>query len=80
MKGIPNFKFRSRDPDHAPFMGQFVLFIVLVCTCYVHTEYEDSIFNCSELIKWVPKFQSGSRDPSHPLCESIFHKQTKGFM
>ena len=26
MEGVPNFKFRSRDPDHAHFRDQFVLY------------------------------------------------------
>jgi len=25
MEGVPNFKFRSRDPDRAHFGGQFVV-------------------------------------------------------
>ena len=65
MEGVPNFKFRSRDPDPAHFRGQSVLhwlvhFMVSMCT-----KHEVSIFGHSKDIKGVPKFRKSSRDLSH---------------
>jgi len=65
MEGVRNLKFRSRDPDHAHFRGQFVthwLEHVMVNVC---TEYEVSGFGNSKDIKGVPKFRKWSRDLSH---------------
>ena len=59
MEGVLNFKFRSRDPDHAHFGGQFVvhwLVHVIFNTC---TKYDVSIFNHSEDIKGVHKLEIG---------------------
>jgi len=65
MEGVPNFKFRSCDPDHAHFRGQFVvrwLVHVMVSVC---TKHEVSVFGHSKDIKGVPKFRKWSRDLSH---------------
>ena len=58
MEGVPNFKFRSRDPNHAYFRDQFVVhWLVHVCT-----KYEVSTLgHC----KGIPKFRKWSRDLSH---------------
>jgi len=64
MEAVPNFKFRSCDPDHAHFKGPFVvhwLSHVMVSAC---TKYEVSIFGHSKDIKGVPKFRKWSRDQS----------------
>jgi len=62
MEGVPNFKFRSRDPDHAHFRGQLVMhwlahFMVNGCT-----KYAVSTFGNSKDIKGVPNFREWSRD------------------
>jgi len=51
MEGVPNFKFRSRDPDRAQFRGQFVVNWLVHVTFNVCTKYEVYIFNYSEDIK-----------------------------
>jgi len=56
MEGVPNFKFRSRDPDHAHFMGQFVVHWLVHVTFNLCTKCEVSIFNYSKDIR-VPKFK-----------------------
>jgi len=59
MEEVPNFKFRSRDPDHAHFRGQYVmpwLVHVTVSTC---TKYEVSIFGHSKDIKGSQNFEIG---------------------
>jgi len=56
-EGVPNFKFRSRDPDHAHFRGQFVVLWLVHVVVSVCTEYEVSSFGHSKDIKGVPKFR-----------------------
>jgi len=78
MEGVPNFKFRSRDPDHAHFRGQFVmhwLAHVMVSAC---TKNEVSIFDHSKDIKGVPKFRKWSRDLSHAHSGVKFQYSDKG--
>ena len=78
MEGVPNCKFRSRDPDHAHFRGQFVvcwLALVIVNEC---TKYEVSIFGHSKDIKGVPKFRKWSRDLSHAPLGAKFSYLDKG--
>ena len=55
LEGVPNFKFRSRDPDHAHFRGQFVVHWIVHVMLSVCTKYEVSIFGHSKDIKWVTK-------------------------
>jgi len=57
MEGVPNVKFRSRDPDHAHFRGQFVMHWLVHVTVSVCTKYEVSTFGHSEDINGVPKFE-----------------------
>jgi len=38
MKGVPNFTFGSRDPDHAYLRGQFVIRWLLYVICNVCTK------------------------------------------
>jgi len=65
MEGVPNFKFRSRDPDHAHFRGQsFVRWLVHVMV-NVCAKYKVSTFGHSKDIKGVPKLRKSSRDLSH---------------
>ena len=64
MEGVPNSKFRSRDPDHAHFRGQFVVHWLVHVMISVCTKYEVSIFGHSKDIKGVPKFRKWSRDLS----------------
>jgi len=80
MEGVPNFKFRSRDPDHAHFRGQFVVHWLVHVMLSVYAKYEVSIFGHSKDIKEVPKFRKWSRDLSHTALGSNFHIPTKGFM
>jgi len=78
MEGVPNCKFRSRDPDHGHFRGQFVvrwLTLVIVNVC---TKYEVYIFGHSKDIKGVPKFRKWSRDLSHAPLGVKFSYSDKG--
>jgi len=75
---VPNFKFRSRDPDHAHFWGQFVLHWLARVIVNVCTKYEVSIFGHSKDIKGVPKFRNWSRDLSHAPLEVKFSYSDKG--
>jgi len=79
MEEVPNFKFRSRDPDHAHFRGQFFfvhwLVHVMINVC---TKYEVSIFGHSKDIKRVPKFRKWSRDLSHAPLGIKFSYSVKG--
>jgi len=78
MEGVRNFKFRSRDPDHAHFRGKiFVRWLthVMVNVC---TKYKDSIFGRSKDIKGVPKFRKWSRDLSHAHLGVKFSYSDKG--
>ena len=62
--GVPNFKFRSRDPDHAVFRGQFFVHWLVHVMANVCTEYDVSTFGHFKDIKGVPKFRKWSRDLS----------------
>jgi len=64
-RGVPNFKFRSRDPHHAHFMEQFVVRWLARVIVNVCNKYEGSIFGHSKNIKGVPKFRNWSRDLTH---------------
>jgi len=59
MEGVPNFKFKSCDPDHAHFMGQFVVHWLVHVMVNVCTKYEVSTFGHSKDIKRVPNFEIG---------------------
>jgi len=48
MEWVPNFKLRSRDPDHAHFRGQFVVRWLAHVMVNVCTKYEVSIFGHSK--------------------------------
>jgi len=80
MEGVPNFKLRSRDHDHAHFKGKFVVHWLAHVMLNVCTKYEVSIFGRSKDIKGVPKFRKWSRDLSHAHLDSNFHISTKGFI
>jgi len=56
MEGVLNFKFMSRDPDHANFRGQFVIYWLVHVMVSVCAKYEVSIFGHSKDIKGVPKY------------------------
>jgi len=80
MEWVPNFKFRSRDPDHAHFRGQFVahwLEHVMVNVC---TKYEVSSSGNFKDIKRVPKFRKWSRDLRHAPIGVKFSYFDNGFM
>ena len=47
MEGVPNFKFRSRDLDHAHFRGQFVIRWQILVMMNMPTKYEVSMLNRS---------------------------------
>jgi len=59
MEGVPNFKFRSRDPDHAHFRDQFVVLWLAHFMLNVCTKYEVSIFGRSKDIKGSQNFENG---------------------
>jgi len=67
MEGVPNFKFRSRDRDHAHLKGQFVVDWLAHVMVTASTKNEVSIFGHSKDIKGVPKLRKWSRDLSHAL-------------
>jgi len=78
MEGVPNFKFRSRDSDHAHFRGQFVVHWLVHVMVNVCTKYEVSTYGHSKDIKAVPKFQKWSRDLSHAALGVKFSYSNKG--
>jgi len=80
MEWVPNFKFRSRDPDHAHFRGQFVMHCIAHVMVNVCTKYEVSIFGHSKDIKGNPKSRKWSRDLSHAPLGVKFSYFDKGFM
>jgi len=80
MEGITNFKFRSRDPDHAHIRAQFVLGCLTRVIVNLCTKYEVSIFGHSKDIKGVPKFRNRLRDLRHAPLGSNFQNPTKGFI
>jgi len=77
MEGVPNFKFRSRNPDPAHFRGQFVVHWLAHVMVNVCTKYEVSNFGHSKDIKGVPKFRKWSRDLSHAPLGVKFTSRTK---
>jgi len=79
-EGVPNFKFRSRDPDHAHFRGQFVVHWLLHVMVSVATKNKVSIFGHSKDIKGVPKFRKWSRDLSHAPLGVKFSYTDKGLL
>jgi len=67
MEGVPYFKFRSRDPDHAHFMGQYVVHWLVHVTVSVCTKYEVSIFGHSKDIKGSKNFENGLVTKATPI-------------
>ena len=65
MEGVPNFKFRSRDPDRAHFRVNFFVHWLKHVMINVCTKYEVCTFGHSKDIKGVPKFRTSSRDLSY---------------
>jgi len=59
MEGVPNFKFMSRDPDHAHFRGRFVLHWLEHVMVNVCTKYEVSIFGHSKDKTGSRNFENG---------------------
>ena len=57
MEGVPNFKFRSRDPDHAHFRGQPVVHWLVHVIVNVCSKYKVSIFSYSKYIKGSQNFE-----------------------
>jgi len=57
--GVPSSKFRSRDPDHAHFRGQFVVLWLAHVMVNVRTKNEVSIFGHSKDIKGSQNFENG---------------------
>ena len=78
MEGVPNFKFKSRDPGHAHFRGQFVVHWLVHVTVSVSTKNVVSIFGHYKDIKGVPKFRKWSRDLSHAPLGVKFSYSDKG--
>ena len=78
MEGVPNFKLRSRDHDHAHFKGKFVVHWLAHVMLNVCTKYEVSIFGHSKDIKGVPKYRKWSRDLSHAPLGVKFSYCDKG--
>jgi len=59
MEGVPNFKFRSRDPDLAHFSGQVFVHRLVHVMVNVCTKYKVSIFGHSKDIKGFQNFENG---------------------
>jgi len=59
MEGVPNFKFSSRVPHHAHFMGQFVVRWLACVIVNVCIKYEVYIFGHSKDIKGSQNFEIG---------------------
>jgi len=59
MEGVPNFKFRSSDPDHAHFRGQFLVHWLTRVMVSVCSKYEVSIVGHSKDIKGSQNFENG---------------------
>ena len=59
MVGVPNFKFRSRDPGKAHFRGQFVVHWLVHVMVSVSIKNEFSIFGHYKDIKGVQNFENG---------------------
>jgi len=78
MEGVPNIKFRSRDPDHAHFRGKSIVRWLVHVRDSVCTKHEVSIFGHSKDIKGVPKFRKWSRDLSHAHLRVKFSYFDKG--
>jgi len=78
MDGVPNFKSRSRDPDHAHFRDEFVVRWIAHVMVNVCTKYEVYIFGHSKDIKGVRKFRKWSRDLSHAPLGVKFSYFDKG--
>jgi len=67
MEGVPNFKYRSRDPDDAHFWGKFIthwLEHVMVNMC---TKYEVSSFGNSKDIRGSQNFENGHVPKPRPI-------------
>jgi len=56
MEGVPNFKFRSRDPDHAHFRGNLLSGWKILVMLHMPAKYEVSMLNRSIDIEGVPKY------------------------
>jgi len=67
MDVVPNFKFRSRDPDHAHFRGQFVVRWLARVIVNVCTKHEVSIFGHSKDIKGSQNLEIGHVTQATPL-------------
>jgi len=78
MEGVPYFKFRSRDPDHAHFRGQVFVYWLVHIMINVCTKYKVSTFGHSKHIKGVPKFRKWSRDLSYAPLWFKFSYLDKG--
>ena len=78
MEGVPNFKFRSRDPDHPHFRGQLFVHRLVPVMVNVCTKNEVSIFGRPNDIKGVPKFRKWTRDLSHDPLGVKFSYSDKG--
>ena len=59
MEVVPNFKFKSRDHDHAHFRGQSVVHWLVHVTDSVCTKYEVSSFGNSKDIRGSQNFENG---------------------
>jgi len=59
MEGVPNFKFRSRDPDHAHFMDQLAVHWLAHVMVNVCTKYEVCTFGHSKDIKGFQNSENG---------------------
>jgi len=78
MEGVPNFKLRSRDPEHAHFRDHFVVHWLAHVMFSVSTKNEVSIFCRYKDIKGVPKFRKWSRDLSDAPLRAKFSYFDKG--
>jgi len=59
MEGVPNFKLRSRDDDHAHFRGQLFVHWLVHVMVNVCTKYKVYTFGHSKDIKGFQNFENG---------------------
>ena len=77
--GVPNFKFRSRDCDHAHFRGQFVMLWLEHVVLDECTNYKVFYLQPFQKYKGGTVFQNGSHDLSHAPLMVKFSSADKGF-
>jgi len=66
-------KVDSRDPDHAPFKGDFFILMLVLDTAYPFTKFDDSSLSRSRDIVGAHQNLNGSHDLTTTLSGMICH-------